>query len=81
MRPEPNQSRTCRVCGAALQPENRYCPNCGTPTTEATSVVEPTSADPVGVGDSGEPVDSDSHVIRGIQNNLMPASRRPGSFT
>ncbi|CAN5794825.1 hypothetical protein BH20CHL1_BH20CHL1_05080 [soil metagenome] len=64
MRPEPNQSRTCRVCGAALQPENRYCPNCGTPTTEATSVVEPTSADPVGVGDSGEPVNSDSHVIR-----------------
>lgn len=76
--PEPNESRTCRVCGAALQPANRYCPNCGTPTTEATSDVEPPPAEPV--EDSREPVDDDSFVIRSQPEQPDPSTVETRQF-
>lgn len=78
MHPEPKESRTCRVCGAAFQPENRYCPNCGTPTTEPTSAVEPIPVEQA--EDSNEPVEDDSFVIRSQTEQPDPSTLETRRF-
>lgn len=73
MHPEPNESRTCRVCGTDLRPENRFCPNCGTPTTEPPSSVEP-------VGDSSESIEDDSVVIQSQPEQPHPSTLETRQF-